>query len=123
MAREFGRSARVSAQLQKELALVLQQNIKDPRLGFITVNEVDVARDMAVAKIYITVLNATEQQRQENIKCLNKAAAYIRVEVGKRMRMRSIPELRFFYDDSFEKGIRVAELLNNGHLCTKPDKE
>ena len=112
MAREFGRSARVSSQLQKELALVLQRSIKDPRIGFITVNDVDVTRDLAVANIYVTVLNADQQTKKTNIDCLNEAAHYIRVEVGKQMRMRSVPELRFFYDDSFDTGMRVSELLS-----------
>ena len=61
MAREFGRSARVSSQIQKQLALILQRGIKDPRLGFVTVNEVIISKDLAVAKVYITVLNVNER--------------------------------------------------------------
>ena len=120
MAREFGRSARVASQLQKELAIVLQQNIKDPRLGFVTVNDIEVSRDLAVAKIYISVLNVDDQGKQDNIRYLNKAAHFIRNEVGKRMRLRSVPELRFYYDDSFDTGMRVAELLNE---LPKPDTQ
>ena len=112
MAREFGRSERVSSQIQKDLALVLQRGIKDPRLGFVTVNEVNVSRDLAVAKVYITVLNANQHEIEENIKLLNEAAPYLRKEVATRMKMRHIPELRFFYDDSIDTGMRISALLN-----------
>ena len=112
MAREFGRSARVSSQIQKELSLVLQRDVKDPRLGFITVNEVEVTRDLAVAKVYITVLGGDEQAKVENLALLNEAAHFLRGEVGRRMKLRKTPELRFFYDDSFDRGMRVAELLS-----------
>ncbi len=111
MAREFSRSARVSSQIQKELALILQRGIKDPRLGFITVNEVKVSKDLAVAKVYITVLNADDQTKQDNITWLNESAPIIRSQLAAIMRLRHIPELRFFYDDSFDIGMRVAQLL------------
>ncbi len=112
MAKEYGRSERVSSQMQKELAFVLQRSIDDPRLGFVTVNEVVLSKDLAVAKIYITVLNADEKGKQENVKVLNELAPVIRHEVARRMRLRHISELRFYYDHSFDTGMRVAELLN-----------
>jgi ribosome-binding factor A len=112
MAREFGRSSRVSSQLQKELAQLLQRDIKDPRLGFVTVNEVIVSKDLAVAKVYVTVLNADKATINENINILNDAVPFLRNELRKRMKMRIIPLLRFYYDDSMDTGIRVAELLN-----------
>ena len=112
MAREFGRSARVSSQMQKELALILQRDINDPRLGFITINEVEVSKDLAVAKIYVTVLNVDEQGKKNNVKWLNELAPVIRHELARRMRLRHISELRFYYDDSFDTGMRVSELLS-----------
>ncbi len=111
MGKEFGRSERVSSQMQKELALVLQRDIDDTRLGFITINEVVLTKDLAVAKIYVTVLNADEAAKKQNIKVLNELAPVIRHEVAKRMRLRHISELRFYYDNSFDTGMRVAELL------------
>jgi ribosome-binding factor A len=113
MAREFGRSARVSSQMQKELALILQRDISDPRLGFITINEVEVSKDLAVAKIYVTVLNVDEQGKKHNVKVLNELAPVIRHELARRMRLRHISELRFYYDNSFDTGMRVAELLSD----------
>jgi len=113
MAKEFGRSARVSSQMQKELSLILQRDITDSRLGFITINEVEVSKDLAVAKVYVTVLNADEQGKRNNIKWLNELAPVIRHELAKRMRLRHMSELRFYYDDSFDTGMRVAELLSD----------
>ena len=111
MAREFGRRERVASQMQKELAFVLQRDIDDSRLGFITVNEVVLSKDLAVAKIYVTVLNADEQGKVRNIEVLNELAPVIRHEVAKRMRLRHISEFRFHYDNSFDTGMRVDELL------------
>jgi ribosome-binding factor A len=99
--------------MQKELSLILQRDIDDPRLGFITINEVDVTKDLAVAKVYVTVLNADEQGKRANVKLLNELAPVIRHELAKRMRLRHISELRFYYDDSFDTGMRVAELLSD----------
>jgi len=113
MAKEYGRSERVSSQMQKELAYVLQRDTDDPRLGFITVNEVVVSKDLAVAKIYVTVLNVDEQGKQDNIKVLNELAPVIRHQVAKRMRLRHISDFRFYYDNSFDTGMRVAELLSD----------
>jgi len=112
VAKEYGRSERVSSQMQKELAYVLQREISDPRLGFVTINEVIVSKDLAVAKIYITVLNGNEAAKAENVNVLNELAPVIRHQVAKRMRLRQISDFRFYYDDSFDIGMRVAELLN-----------
>lgn len=111
MAKEFGRSARVSSQIQKELALILQRGIKDPRLGFVTVNEVIVTKDLSVAKVYVTFLNADKTAIEKHIALLNEASSYLRGELGKRMKIRSIPELRFYYDDSMDAGLRMDALL------------
>ena len=112
MPKEYGRSARVSSEMQKELSYILQREIKDSELGFVTITEVSVSKDLAVAKIYITVLNVDSGGKRRNVKRLNELAPVIRHELAKRMRMRHISELRFFYDDSFDTGMRVAELLS-----------
>ena len=113
MPKEFGRSSRVASQMQKELAVILQRDIDDSRLGFITINEVALSKDLASAKIYFTVLNATEQAKQDNLKWLNELAPIIRHFLAKKMRLRHISELKFYYDDSFDTGMRVAELLSD----------
>jgi len=113
MPREFGRSQRVASEMQKELATILQREIHDPRLGFVTVNEVVLSKDLAVAKIYVTVLNADEAGKKANIEALVEMTPFIRHELAKRMRLRHISELHFYYDNSFETGMRVAELLHD----------
>lgn len=112
MAKEYGRSDRVASQMQKELAHVLQRDIDDARLGFVTINEVVVSKDLAVAKIYVTVLNANEEEKKRNVDVLNELAPVIRHEVARRMRLRHISEFRFYYDYSFDTGMRVSELLD-----------
>jgi ribosome-binding factor A len=112
MPKEYGRNARVSSEMQKELAFILLREINDPRLGFITINEVVLSKDLASAKIYITVFNADEQSKRNHIKWLNALVPMIRHLLAKKMRLRHISELKFFYDNSFDTGMRVAELLS-----------
>ncbi|MGR8931692.1 MAG: 30S ribosome-binding factor RbfA [Gammaproteobacteria bacterium] len=112
MPKEFGRSQRVASEMQKELAVILQREVHDPRLGFVTVNEVLLSKDLAVAKIYVTVLNADEAGKKANVEALTEMSPFIRHELAKRMRLRHISELHFYYDNSFDTGMRVAELLH-----------
>jgi ribosome-binding factor A len=123
MPKEFGRSARVSSQMQKELALILQRDIDDSRLGFITINEVVLSKDLASAKIYFTVLNSDEQGKKNHVKWLNEMSPMIRHLLAKKMQLRHISELKFFYDDSFDTGMRVAELLSDVNKTTAPEND
>lgn len=111
MPREFNRSQRVSSQIQRELASIFQSDIKDPRLGFITISEVVLSRDLTVAKVFFTVLNADAQEIQDNLSVLTHSTSYVRRELAKRLRLRNCPELRFIYDDSIDRGIRLAQLM------------
>ena len=121
MPKEFGRSQRVASQMQKELAQILQREVHDPRIGFVTINEVILTKDLAVAKIYITVLNADEAGKKNNVKALNEISAFIRHELAKRMRLRHISELHFYYDHSFDTGQRVSQLLHE--VATPPQDD
>jgi ribosome-binding factor A len=121
MPKEYGRSQRVASQMQKELATILQREVHDRRIGFVTVNEVVLTKDLAIAKIYVTVLNADEQGKQQNIKALNEISPFIRHELAKRMQLRHISELHFLYDNSFDTGMRVAELLHD--IDIQPETE
>jgi ribosome-binding factor A len=123
MAREFGRSARVSSQMQKELAQVLQREIDDSRLGFITINEVVLTKDLSYAKVYVTALNVDEAGKKAQVKVLNELAPVIRHYVAKRMKLRHISEFRFLYDDSFDTGMRVAALLSDLPKSSQVDDE
>lgn len=112
MPREFTRADRVSSQIQRVLAELIQYTIKDPRLGFVTVNDVEVSRDLSVAKVYISVLNAEKSERQNNLDILIHAGAFLRRELSRQLRMRAVPELRFMYDDSIERGMRMDRILD-----------
>lgn len=109
MPKEHSRGAQVATQMQKELSYVLQRQT-DANLGLVTVNEVVVSRDLAIAKVYITAINSPNTN-SENIDKLSEIAPQIRHLIAKRMRLRHIPQLRFFYDNSYENGIKIAKLL------------
>lgn len=95
MGKEFGRSQRVASEMQKELAAIMLRDVKDSRLGFVTINDVELSKDLAVAKIFVTVLNADDAGKAANVKVLNEISPFIRHELAKRMRLRHISELHF----------------------------
>lgn len=105
------RVGRVGEQIKKELSQILQSELKDPRVGFITVTGVDVTNDLSQAKVFLSVLG-TEQQKEESLKAIAKATGFIRSELSKRIRLRITPELQFQFDASIEYGSRIDELLN-----------
>ena len=110
MPREFPRTRRVGEQIQREVAGILQEEFKDPRLGMISVSGVEVSRDLAHARVYISVLGG-EEEVGETIKVLNKAAGFLRHQLGQRMRLRAVPQLRFLYDESLAEGARMDALI------------
>ncbi|TCP13455.1 ribosome-binding factor A [Bisgaardia hudsonensis] len=112
--REFKRSDRVAQELQKEVAIILQREVKDPRIGMVTVSDVEVSRDLSYAKIFVTFLFDDDQTAIENgIKGLEKASPYIRTLLAKAMRLRIVPELRFIYDYSLVEGMRMSNLVTD----------
>ncbi|MCL1124710.1 30S ribosome-binding factor RbfA [Shewanella surugensis] len=112
MAREFSRTRRIAQQLQQELAQVLQRDMKDPRIGMVTVNDVDVSRDLSYAKVYVTFFEEDEKRVQEKLAALETAAGYVRSLVAGRMKLRVMPELRFIYDASLVEGMRMSNLVS-----------
>ena len=121
MAKEFSRASRVAQQLQREVAVILQREVKDPRIGMVTVSDVEVSGDLQHAKVFVTFLNyggqdadQTEAQRIEaGLKGLTEAAGYIRILLGKAMQLRVVPELRFAYDKTLVEGMRISNLVSN----------
>lgn len=113
MPREFSRTQRVSEQMQRELAQLIRDEIKDPRVGgMITVSAVDVSRDFGHAKVYITIMD-DQKDRKETLAVLNKAAGFLRHEIGSRMTMRTVPQLHFHYDESIERGSYLSSLIDS----------
>ncbi|MEE6032757.1 MULTISPECIES: 30S ribosome-binding factor RbfA [Avibacterium] len=113
MAREFKRSDRVAQELQKEIAVILQREVKDPRIGMVTVSDVEVSRDLAYAKVFVTFLfDQDDSVIESGMKGLEKASPYIRSLLAKAMRLRIVPELRFVYDKSLVEGMRMSNLVS-----------
>ena len=113
MAKEFSRTQRVSQQLQKELAVILQREIKDPNLAMTTISSVEVTRDMGYAKVYVTFLTFGDQTPKASLEVLREMAPYIRSLLGKEIRLRVTPELTFIYDESLTEGMRISNLVSN----------
>src|SRR5512147_2130482 len=95
----YKRADRVSDQMQQEIADILMRKIKDPRIGFVTITAVNVADDLRNATVFVSAYGS---DRNETLKGLQSAASFIRSELGKRMRMRFVPELLFRYDEAAE---------------------
>ncbi|WP_066193742.1 MULTISPECIES: 30S ribosome-binding factor RbfA [Gracilibacillus] len=104
------RSNRVAEQMKKELGDIVSRKIKDPRIGFVTITDVEVTGDLQQAKIFISVLG-DEDKKQETLIGLAKAKGFIRSEIGKRIRLRKTPELFFDFDDTIERGNRIEHIL------------
>ncbi len=113
MSKEFSRSRRVAQQMQREVAVILQREVKDPRVGMVTVSDVEMSRDLQHAKIFVTFLNIEDEQIATGIKALNDASGYIRILLGKAMQLRVVPELRFAYDKTLVEGMRISNLVSN----------
>ena len=94
--------------MKQEIADILMRKIKDPRIGFVTVTDVDVADDLRNAKVFVSVYGG---DKEASLKGLKSAAPFIRSELGKRMRMRFVPELLFRFDGTVEQGAHIMELL------------
>ncbi|ADU30711.1 30S ribosome-binding factor RbfA [Evansella cellulosilytica] len=104
------RANRVGEQIKKEITEIIQREIKDPRVGFITVTAVDVTGDLQQATAFITVYG-DDDQRSNTLAALEKAKGFIRSEIGKRIQLRKTPDLSFKFDESIERGNRIEELL------------
>jgi ribosome-binding factor A len=111
--REFSRVDRVGQQIQKEIALILQRELKDPRVGMLTVSAVEVSRDLSYAKVFVTSLQGSDAEKSKLIlSVLSEAAGFIRSLLGKRIRARIVPELRFVIDTSLIEGMRISNLVD-----------
>lgn len=110
MPREFNRSERVAGTLRRELAQLIQMEVKDPEVGFVGLSDVEVSRDLSHAKVFVTVFET--EKAVSSVKALNRAAGYLRRRLGQEMRIRSVPELHFEHDSSVETGLRMDNLID-----------
>lgn len=115
MARDYSRTQRIADQLQKELAQLIQFEIKDPRLGMVTVSYAKVSKDLGYADVYITVLPLNGKDEAEaivdSLKILNGAAGFLRGELARNVKLRAIPQLRFHFDQTIERGRHLHHLI------------
>jgi ribosome-binding factor A len=114
------RATRVGEQMKKELGEIIGRKIKDPRIGFVTVTDVEVTGDLQQAKVFISVLG-DEEQRQNTLKGLAKAKGFIRSEIGQRIRLRKTPEITFEFDESVDYGNRIESLLADLNKSSQRD--
>mgnify|MGYP001367753001 CR=1 FL=1 len=104
------RVERVAEQIKKELSQIMQTELKDPGIGFVTVTGVDLTNDMSQARVYLSVLG-DDSKKEETLQALSRASGFLRTEIGRRIRLRHTPELLFKLDQSIEYGSRIEELL------------
>ena len=110
MARDFNRSERVAGQIRRDLAKLIQQEVKDPEVGFVSVSDVEVSRDLSHAKVFVTVFDP--EKAKTSLKALRRASTFLRSRLGKKLRMRHVPELHFKHDDSVEQGSHIDQLIS-----------
>lgn len=106
------RLMRLQEEIKKEVSFILQRKVKDPRLGFVSVTDVELSRDLSYCKIYVSILG-DEEQRQLTMLGLQQATGFIRSELAKEIRMRKVPQLTFLYDSSLEYGSKIDAILKD----------
>lgn len=114
MPREFTRKDRVSYALQRELAELIRDEVRDPRLPLVNVTAVEANRDLAHAKVFVTFVGVdSEEESLKATQVLNGAAGFLRTKIAKRMQMRTTPQFRFIYDPSSQRGQDISALIEH----------
>ncbi len=111
MPKDYSRTLRIAYQVQRELADLIRNELKDRRVGMITLTDVEVSQDYAHAKIFYTTLGSEEDNFLTG-KGLEHAASFLRSQLSHRLRLRVVPQLHFIYDESVERGIRLSQLID-----------
>ncbi|MDA5107334.1 MULTISPECIES: 30S ribosome-binding factor RbfA [Brevibacillus] len=104
------RMSRVGEEIKKELSLLLQRGLKDPRIGFVTVTDVEVTSDLQLAKVFVSIFG-DDEQRKASLAGLQKAKGYLRTEIGRRVKLRHVPDFVFKLDESIDYGNRIESIL------------
>lgn len=116
----FARSERVAEQLRRDLAMLIREKVKDPRVGMVTILDVTVSKDLSHAKVWFDVLEADQGKVAEET--LNNAAGFLRRELGRELKLRVTPGLRFFYDDTQLRGNELSALIDKAVAEDQPDQ-
>lgn len=120
MPREFSRNQRMAEQLRRDLSEIIRDDLKDPRMGFLSLTEVRLTRDLTQAIVFCSILEKDKQQ--ETMETLNRAAGFLRSRVAERMRSRSVPNIKFILDVSVERGAEMDELIRKALESEGTDK-
>lgn len=123
MSADFSRTQRLGEQIKRDLALLIQRELKDPRIGMVTLNFVDLSKDLSYADVNITVLVADDSDEKiiESLTILNEASTFLRMELGRALKVRKVPHLRFHYDDSLKRGARINALIHQALQSDRHD--
>jgi len=116
-----GRGIRVAEQIQRDLAEIIAYELKDPRVGMITLTEVQVTPDYAHAKVFFTMLNDAQQAVENTVNALRSAAGFIRNQLGRRLSIHTIPELHFIHDNSTARGAELSKLIDQANSTRAKD--
>lgn len=111
MPKDFARTERIAQQIQRELADLIRLEVKDPRVGMVTLTAVEVSPDYSHAKVFFTSLVSAARQ-EETAAGLQHAAGFLRSQLAHRLKLRTVPQLKFVYDTSVERGIRLTHLID-----------
>ena len=123
MPREFTRAERVSDAVQQELAVLIREGVRDPRVGMVSVTDVDVSRDLAYAKIHVTFLGErTQEEIDEAMSALNGASGYLRKLLASSIKLRITPKLTFLFDESGRRGQHLSALIDYA-MSTQQDSD
>jgi len=114
MPKESSRGRKIGDLIQREVAVLVQREIKDPRIGMVTINEATVSRDLAFSDIYFTVMPSENTETVEEV--LNEASGFLRSQLAKVLSTRTTPKLRFHYDNTIESGARMNRAINKALL-------
>lgn len=117
------RGIRVADQIQRDLAEIIAYELKDPRVGMITITEVQLTPDYAHAKVFFTMLNDNKEAIQATVAALSKAAGFIRAHLGKRLHIHTLPELHFVHDNSTARGVELSKLIDEANATRAKDSE
>jgi len=112
MPKDFPRGRRIADQIQRELSEIIRLELKDPRVGLVTITDVEVSQDNAHAKVFVTSLGEPAQQ-EAAVRALDHAAGFLRSTLSKRLKLRTVPQLHFQYDASVERGMRLSKLIDD----------
>ncbi|WP_040501483.1 30S ribosome-binding factor RbfA [Herbaspirillum sp. YR522] len=118
-----GRGLRVADQIQRDLAELIAFEVKDPRVGMVTLTEVQITPDYAHAKVFFTTLVDNEEAVRDTLTGLRKASGYLRSQLGRRLSIHTLPELHFVHDNSTVRGIEMSRLIDQANATRAKDSD